>query len=241
MCSDDATRAFRRSADTGMGFTGLALARCWLRDGTARSRRPTAPAPGPEGQSRHLDLPLRRRQPRRELRSQAGAESLRRQVDRDHAVQGRAQPGAAQGHRLGQPDARRSQDPDGPEHRLPQVRPVRAGGRRLVATRRLVCRRHRGRSLALDDRQRPRRAAPVPHRPARARGGPSRRSARGSPTAWARSTKTCRSTSCWASRPAIAAAARGLTARPTSGRSTPGSGSIPMPRSRCRSSRRDSG
>ena len=115
---------------------------------------------------------------------------------------------------------------------------VRAGGRRLVATRRLVCRRHRGGALALDDGQRPRGAAPVPHRPARARGGPSRRSARGSRTAWARSTKTCRSTSCWASRPAIAAAARGPTARPTSGRSTPASGSIPTPRSRCRSSRR---
>ena len=56
---------------------------------------------------------------------------------------------------------------------LPEVRPVRAGGRRLVAARRLVRRRHRRRPLALDDRQRPRRPAPVPHRPARPRRGSS--------------------------------------------------------------------
>ena len=46
-------------------------------------------------------------------------------------------------------------------------------------------------------------------------------------TASARSTRTCPSTSSWASRPAIAAAARGPTARPTSGPNTPASGSTP--------------
>ena len=100
-------------------------------------------------------------------------EPIRRQVDRGDALQGRAQPVEAEGPRLGQSDARGPQDPDGAQHRLPQVRRVRAGGRRLVAARRLVRRRHRGGALALDHRQRPRGAAPVPHRPARPRGRPS--------------------------------------------------------------------
>ena len=46
------------------------------------------------------------------------------------------------------------------------------------------------------------------------------RSARGSRTVWARSTKTCPSTWSWASRPVIVAAARGRMGRPTSGLST---------------------
>ena len=75
----------RRSflADTGMGFTGLALGAMLFRDGVARAdaecaaRRSAAPAA--KAKCGHLDLPLRRRQPRRELRPQAGPEQVRRQ------------------------------------------------------------------------------------------------------------------------------------------------------------------
>ena len=114
------------------------------------------------------------RQPRRELRPQARAR-IATPASRSTRTPYKdvLNPSRAERHRLGQPAARRPQDPDGPEHRLPEVRRVRAGGRRLVAERRLVCRRHRGRPLALDLGQRPRGPAPVPHRPARARGGAS--------------------------------------------------------------------
>jgi hypothetical protein len=65
---------------------------------------------------------------------------------------------------------------------------------------------------------------------------PIRPSAHGSLTDWARSTKTCRNTSSWASRPVIVAAARGHTGRPTWAPSTPACGSTPRPRNRSPSS-----
>ena len=60
-----------------------------------------------KAKSRHLDLPVRRRQPRRELRRQAGADQVRRQDHRRDAVQGRLQRPARQGRRRRQPVARR--------------------------------------------------------------------------------------------------------------------------------------
>ena len=82
-------------ADVGMGFTGLALGALLARDGVARAgdaepgRRPTASRTfRPEGQERHLAVHGRRRQPRRELRPEAGPESICRQDDRRDAVQG---------------------------------------------------------------------------------------------------------------------------------------------------------
>ena len=70
---------------SGLGFTGLALGAMLHRDGVARA---DAPPPGAarrpaalraEGEERHLDLPLRRRQPPGDLRPQAGPEQVRRQ------------------------------------------------------------------------------------------------------------------------------------------------------------------
>ena len=79
-------------ADVGMGFTGLALGSMLFQDGVARAAATsirTAP---------HFPAKAKRviwlfmvggRQPRRELRPQAGAEQVRRQDDRGVAVQGR--------------------------------------------------------------------------------------------------------------------------------------------------------
>ena len=220
-----------------MGFTGLALGAMLFRDGVARARRPEARRPRPgEGEGGHLDLPLRRRQPRRELRPQAGAERYAgKSIDTTPYKD------------VLNPSRLKDLVSANPQH----------GGRKILMGLNtgfrkygesglevgdwwqhvgVVRRRPRGGPLALDDRQRPRGPAPVPHGPARPRGRASDDRLVGQPTAWARSTRTCRSTSCWASRPATAAAARGPMARPTSGRSMPASGSTPTPRSRCRSS-----
>ena len=55
--------------------------------------------------------------------------------------------------------------------RLPEARPERDRGQRLVAPPGRLHRRHRRRPLDVDHRQQPRRPAPVPHRPPRARRG----------------------------------------------------------------------
>jgi hypothetical protein len=91
----------RRSflADTGMGFTGLALGAMLFGEGTSRALAAGAagnpnisnpdssgPKSGPHLKPRAKNViwifPLRRRQPRRELRSQARVDSIRGQVDR---------------------------------------------------------------------------------------------------------------------------------------------------------------
>ncbi len=118
-----------------------------------------------------------------------------------------------------------------------QARAVRDRGQRLVAARGRLHRRHRRRPLDVDDRQRPRRPAAVPHRPAHARRASSRRSARGSTTASARSTTTCRSSSSWARRSPTAAAAWAATAPATSAPSTTASSSPSIPRTRSPSPR----
>ena len=64
-----------------------------------------------------------------------------------------------------------------------------------------------------------------------------RRSARGCITAWERSTRTCRSSWCWASLPAIAAAASARTDRAISARSTPACSWRSIRIIRCRSLR----
>ena len=98
-------------------------------------------------------------------------------------------------------------------------------------------RRPRRRPLDVDDRQRPRRPASVPHRPAHRSRARSRRSARGSTTASARSTTTCRSSSCWARRSPTAAAASAATAPTTSGRARRRAARRRSRRTRCRSPR----
>ncbi len=187
----------RRSflADTGMGFTGLALGAMLLRTASCAAKsirgayRPERPAAlRAQGQDRHLDLPLRRRQPRRELRRQAGAEQVRRQDDRRDAVQGRARRRA---------QSTRTWSAATPAHGNRKMLMGLQTGYQKYGQCGLevgdwcthigdVRRRPRRRPLAVDDRQRPRRAAHLAHRPASARRGVSRRSARGSATAWAR-------------------------------------------------------
>ena len=203
-------------ADLGMGFTGLALGALLARDGVVRADAPVglvaagwqAAFPA-EGQERHLALHGRRRQPRRELRPEAGPEPIRRQDDRRDAVQGRPRFAAPEK----EPARVHSRPAQGPAEDLPACRsaprsaasaaPRSATGGRTSAS---LCRRPRRRPLDVDDRQRPRRPAPVPHRPARPRRAVSRRSARGFITGSARSTRTCRSSSSSASRWPTAAA-----------------------------------
>ena len=167
-------------ADLGMGFTGLALAAMLHRDGVARADSPGWTPPdgkphfAPEGQERHLVLHGRRHQPHGELRSQTGADKVRRQDHRRDALQGRAQQILPQGqppHRR----AQRRQRPDPPEAlsaagRLSQARAKRHRGQRLVAAPRRLHRRPRRRPFDVDDRQQPRRPAAIPHRPAQSGG-----------------------------------------------------------------------
>ena len=78
----------------GMGFTGLALGAMLQRDGFANSGTPGRRRTGcpfrAEGEERDLAVHDRRRQPPRKLRPEAGSEPVRRQVDRRNAVQSRA-------------------------------------------------------------------------------------------------------------------------------------------------------
>ena len=206
----------RRSflADTGMGFTGLALGAMLARGGVARlpaaetARRPRRLAPKAKaviwifmcGGVSHVES----FDPKPALNRYAG-----KTID-EYALQGRPQPGEAERHRLGQPGARRPQGPDGSEHRLQEIRPERAGGRRLVAatsarvptTSRWSARSGRPTTTTAPS------SSSTPAGTCCEGAHPDHRLV-GRTTGWARSTTTCRSSSCWASRPATAAAARG--------------------------------
>ena len=205
----------RRSflADTGMGFTGLALGALLFRDGVARadrqSRRPTASRTSPRRRKRVIWLfmgggisQIESFDPKPELNKYAGktiAETpyKRRPRTRPHLKQRDRRQSRPHG---GQPRSY------GPEHRPSPSRPERPGRRRLVAARRLLRRRHRRRPLAVDTDND--HGAQLSCTPAGTSSrAPSRPSAPGSITASARSTTTCRSTSSSARRPATAAAA----------------------------------
>ena len=230
-CRGVSRRAFL--ADCGMGFTGLALGAMLHRDGVARADASAGwsppdgrPALRPQGQERHLAVHDRRHQPHGELRPQARAEQVRRQDDRRDA---RTRTSLDSPHAQAESSASVVAD-DCTTVQPQRSYPLQVGfrkrgqsghrGQRLVAPPGRLHRRHRRRPLDVDDRQQPRRPAPVPHRPAHARGRSSPRSARGSTTASARSTTTCRSSSSWARRSPTAAAASEATARTTSAPST---------------------
>ena len=177
-CTGVSRRTFL--ADVGMGFTGLALGAMLHRDGVARADASAGWAPPrrqaalrPEGQERHLAVHDRRDQPPGELRPQARAEQVRRQDDRRDAVQGRRSTRRYLKKNLREfvaGDCTTVQPQALPAAgRLQEARAERHRGQRLVAARRRLRRRHRRRPLDVDHRQRPRRPAPVPHRPARAR------------------------------------------------------------------------
>ena len=158
-----------------MGFTGLALGAMLLATGSPTTAAGWTPPDGQphfaQGQERDLDLPGRRHEPHGELRSQAGAQQVRRQDDRRDA----AQVGA--GHqvpRRERPDGRvpingRFAQAVSAAGRLQEARPERHRDQRLVAAPRRLRRRPGHRPLDVDHRQQPRRPAAVPHRPPRAR------------------------------------------------------------------------
>ena len=178
-----------------LGFTGLALGSMLHRDGIVRAEPATAPpwsppdgkaAFRPEGEERHLDLPLRRRQPPGDLGPQARPQQVRRQDLRRDALSQPAQVAA-----VPRAVARRRRRRPAPLADLPaagRVQEARPGGRRdqrLVAAPGDVRRRHRLRPLDVHDRQRPRGRVPDAPRPAQARREAAGASARGSTTAWA--------------------------------------------------------
>ncbi len=205
-------RMHRRTflADVGMGFTGPgAWGRCSHRDGVVRADETQAwqPPDGQphfraEGQERHLAVHERRRVAPGDLRSQAGADQVRRQDDRRDAVRGRAEPREAQarprrgGQRRQRPAAQQALSAAG---RLPEARPERHRGQRLVA----APGRRASTTSPSSARCGPPTTITAPRRSSTPAGtcstASSRRSAPGSTTAWARSTTTCRSSSRWAS------------------------------------------
>ena len=173
--------------------------------GRAHARERAAPSRA--GQARHLPVHERRAVAGRHLRSEADA----REVPR---------PAAAGRHRRHRAQDRRA---DAVAVHVQEVRPERHRGQRAVPARRRVRRRHlrdpldahrhpEPRAVAADDELRPQ-----PGRPAVAW-------ARGSPTASAPRTRTCRASSCcartfrppWARRCGTARSCRRSTRAPTS-------------------------
>ena len=165
----------RRSflADTGMGFTGLALgamlARAGRRPGRCDRRRHAAPPPAKAkaviwiflcGGVSHVES----FDPKPELNRFAG-KSIEATPYKDVL-----NPSKLKDLVSANPQHGGRKILMGLNTGVPQVWPERPGGRRLVAARRRLRRRHRRGALALDHRQRPRRAAPVPHGPSRPRG-----------------------------------------------------------------------
>ena len=187
-----ASIAARFLADLGMGFTGLALG-AMLASATASPEPPTAvwtPARRPaalpaEGQERHLAVHERRRQPHgdRSTPSRCSPSTPARSIARDAVTRTRRipkklEPGPRRRRQRRQrPAAQQALSAAG---RLPEARPERHRGQRLVAAHRRLRRRHRRRPLDVDDRQQPRRPDAVPLRPAHARRRVPQRSAPGS-------------------------------------------------------------
>ena len=196
---DHSCRRFPRRAflaDLGMGFTGLALGAMLHRDGVARAASDAVGAYRlPDGKPHFAPKAksviwlfmvggtsqMESFDPKPALTKYAG-----KTIARD-AVQGRARRRKfnAENLRVVVPDDANGQirgDALPAAGRLQEARAERHRGERLVAARRQRDRRRARRALDVDDRQQPRRAAPVPHRPAHRSTGSSRRSARGCTT-----------------------------------------------------------
>ena len=168
-------------ADMGMGFTGLALGAMLA----PRRRRPRRRPPRLVAARRQAALRARRPRASSGCSWSAASATWRASTPsrRSTSTPARRSPRRRYKAALDSPlPARRTCASSSPTThngrsrklypaagRLPEARPERHRGQRLVAAPRRLRRRHRRRPLDVDDRQRPRRPAPVPHRPARPR------------------------------------------------------------------------
>ena len=191
LCSDRRSRRVFL-ADTSMGLTGLALGALLpqkagaAEDNWMRSGRQAALSA--ESQARHLAVHAGRREPRRVLRSQAGAEQIRRQAAFRDAAQRRALESLREGKREGvrARPARYQADALSDADRLQAARQERRRCLGLVPAHG----RHDAGDLAhplhVDHGQRSRRDPAVPHRPPYLRWLSSDAWAPGCTTGWGR-------------------------------------------------------